>query len=117
MRAVTRHWKMADGRVTRICDMSDSHLANAIACRERIAEDRRYRPIVDPNSPFASVFAAIAEKWGLFDEEHEAYSDPLDGDALYDALVYEQTRRELYGITVPVNDALAVAAFEGVPFD
>jgi hypothetical protein len=86
---------MAGGKKIRICDMTDSHLANAIALLERYAEHMTNYYIATGYDALASLRGEMAimsveqdmsylEQYGL---------EPCEVHPLYENLIEEQTRR------------------------
>lgn len=97
MRKVTKKWKMKDGTKIRICDMMDSHLANAIKMLERMTRRRegemstlgyQMLGVLQGEMAIDSVERDldVLEEYGL---------DPADEFPLYLDLCSEVTRREL----------------------
>ena len=95
MRKQTKRWTCKDGSKVRICDMSDSHLANAIAMLEKIAE------IATPEYEAAawSFLCSLRGEYAIMAAEQEIDNlmenglDPCEINPLYENLIEEQTRR------------------------
>jgi len=95
MRKQTKRWTMAGGKKIRICDMTDSHLANAIALLERYAEHMTNYYIATGYDALASLRGEMAimsveqdmsylEQYGL---------EPCEVHPLYKYLLKDQQRR------------------------
>jgi len=99
MRKQTKRWTMKDGKKIRICDMSDCHLANAIAMLEKIAK------IAEPEYEAAawSFLCSLRGEYAIMAAEQEIDNlmenglDPCEISPLYNNLVKEQTRRRVNG--------------------
>jgi len=96
IRKQTEIWITKDKEKIRICDMSDSHLANTIAMLDRKAENitpcillEAYRALNSLNGEMA-IYAIEGE----IDHLIEYGVDPSTIYPLYDNLVLESQRRE-----------------------
>lgn len=97
MRKCTKLWTMKDGNKIRICDMSDSHLANTIVMIERMAEHKTQNAIVTGYKMLCMIQGEMAELSIENDIRHlEDYGiDPSEISSLYNDLFGDQTRREI----------------------
>jgi len=93
VKKVTKIWKCKDGTRVRICDMADSHLANAMKMLEQMARQREHQFVMADN-PFQGEIAAE-----MFDGEQSAVleegMDVSDVYPIYDDLFAEAQRRKL----------------------
>lgn len=99
MRKCTKNWTCKDGRKVRICDMTDSHLANTIAFLERVASQQRQQTINAAYSCAATLQGEMASYYAEQDiDRMEQSSDDEWLHPLYDDLVGERTRREIISL-------------------
>ena len=95
MRKQTKRWTMKDKKKIRICDMTDSHLANAIVMLEKLAK------IAEPEYESAawSFLCSLRGEYAIMAAEQEIDNlmenglDPCEINPLYENLIEEQTRR------------------------
>jgi len=93
-----KRWKQKDGATIRICDMTDSHLANAIALLERAAQrhDMRFALMSNPFRGDIAFNIMESEQDAIL--EGEAETDPADLYPVYDDLCAERDRRIGIGV-------------------
>jgi hypothetical protein len=95
IRKVTKKWTTIDGRKARMCDMTDSHLLNAIAICQRMHR------AVQLDTPYPSLNGEMAQFYAEQDwSSLQDSNDPSDSFPLYDDLCLEARRRRL---TLPEN--------------
>lgn len=91
IRKVTKVWTCKDGTRLRICDMTDSHLNNAIKFLERKASELRIE------MPYPSFQGEMAQFYA--EREYDAFQESSNDEIaqqicpLYDSLVEAQYRR------------------------
>ncbi len=92
IRKVTKRWTAADGKKVRICDMSDTHLINAIEFCQRA---HRVSQLETPYPSFGGEMAQFyaEHEWTSFQE-----SGPEASFDLYEDLCEDAIRR---GLEVP----------------
>lgn len=96
MRKCTKLWTKRDGTKIRICDMSDSHVANTIKMLERAAEYECQNAISAGYSVLSIIQGEMAEYHIENDIRHlEDYGiDPKEISPLYEDLCKDMYRRE-----------------------
>jgi len=88
-RKVTKVWTTSDGKRVRICDMTDTHLTNAIkSCRRHHEEAKVALPVPMFGGDMAQFYS---------DQDYERFmnSDPEETFPLYPDLCQEAFRRGL----------------------
>jgi phosphoribosylamine-glycine ligase len=87
---VTKKWTMANGQKIRICDMTDTHLVNAIKMCER-EHERAKATLLFPSFITGEEASWLAEQ----DYENFLASGPEESFPLYEDLCEEAYRRGL----------------------
>ena len=93
MRKQTNLWKTADGRKVSICDMTDSHLNNTVACLERKILEYHYREIAYASTLLVAMTGEIAcdtleSQIMAMEEDGPEYPD------IYYCMLEDQRRRD-----------------------
>lgn len=89
----TARWKQKDGTTIRICDMTDSHLANTIAMLERAAQKHDDAFAMSPNPFHGDIAFDIVEFAQNAILEGEDETDPANLYPIYDKLCAERDCR------------------------
>jgi len=102
MRKVTKKWTCKDGRKIRICDMTDSHLANTIAMLERAAPAARQQALnvmYFASSCLQGEMASYYAEQDIDRLEQSTVEEFLSGlFPVYADLVIERDRREIISL-------------------
>ena len=93
MRKQTARWKQKDGTTIRICDMTDSHLANTIAMLERSAQRHDMAFAMAPNPFRGDIAFDMMESAQDAILEGDDETNPADLYPIYDKLCAERERR------------------------
>lgn len=94
-RKVTKLWKCKDGRKVRICDMTDSHLDNAIAMMERMARAVHPLLVAQAYAIASCLQGEMASYYAEQDIDRLEHSEPEELlPPIYDDLISERDRRK-----------------------
>ena len=99
MKKVTKKWKTADGQKVRICDMTDSHLLNAIAWCER------KHLLTQQTMPYPTFQGEMAQYYA--EQQYDALQEggPEESFPLYDDLCADADRRGIRSLANPKKAA------------
>jgi hypothetical protein len=96
MRKQTRLWTTKAGAKLRICDMSDTHLAKAIACLERSVKTARDSALHAAYQVAPMLQGEMASFY--IEQDIDSMEEDPDGEnflpAIYDNLCEERDRRD-----------------------
>ena len=97
MRKQTKLWKTKDGHKIRICDMSDSHLLNAIRMLEKMTDTKESQLISDGYNALCCVSGemAIMHIESDLDDLERNGLDVVECFPIYENLVEDAIRRGL----------------------